>query len=154
LKNLNHWPVLAKCLFCESACVNGTGTRRNDPSKSITFERHPDSVKQKPSLSDRDKPDPAIVGPDSAIKFYTIGKDNHVQIGMIKFNIPDTVNFTSANLYAGIYELKSDSLIRRKYLVIKNLVFITTFDDVGMGYQPHYMKLMDPTFDLLRTFTR
>jgi hypothetical protein len=47
--------------------------------------------------------------------------------------MPTKVNIADSNIYAGIYELKADSLVRRKVLIVNNLVYLTCSEDVGTG---------------------
>jgi hypothetical protein len=56
-----------------------------------------------------------------------------ISFDTITFQVPVEVNVTAENIYDGIFELGTDSLIKRKVLIHKNLVFLTTFEDLGMG---------------------
>lgn len=62
-------------------------------------------------------------------------KDNikFIEFDTLAFKVPVDVKITDENLYNGIYEWKSDSLIRRKFLILKHLAFLTTFEDLGRG---------------------
>jgi hypothetical protein len=87
------------------------------------------------ALSDSGKPDPAIVGADSVMGFYNAGGIQFIRIDSLHLRIPDSDCVTRNNIYAGIYELNGDKMVRRKYLVTNKLLFLCTFDDVGMGYR-------------------
>jgi hypothetical protein len=61
------------------------------------------------------------------------------------FDVPSQLNITKENIFDGIYELRSDSLFRRKSLTINNLAFVTTFEDLGRGIRSNLF-----VFDLVQ----
>lgn len=105
---------LAFCFGCLSACVNDSNTKRNFPSKP---EAH------KLATSEL----------DSSIKIYATGDNKFVLLDTLKFKIPSDVPISATNIYAGVYELKDDSIVRHKLLTTKNHAFLTTFEDLGFG---------------------
>jgi hypothetical protein len=64
------------------------------------------------------------------------------------------VDITAANIYNGVYELRSNSLVRHKILISKNLAFLTTFEHLGFGIRTnlyafditHKLLIRDPEF--------
>jgi hypothetical protein len=82
--------------------------------------------------------------PDS-VKVLTEGNIKIISVDTTKFQVPVEVNVTAENIYDGIFELKTDSLIKRRVLILKNLAFLTTFEDLGMGIRSNLY-----VFDLAR----
>jgi hypothetical protein len=70
--------------------------------------------------------------PDS-VKVLSEGNITIISVDTITFQVPVEVNVTTENIYDGIFELKADSLIKRRVLILKNLAFLTTFEDLGQG---------------------
>jgi len=106
---------LVLSFYCLSACVNDTATKKKAPSPSGKPEH----------------------GSDSPITVYTAGDNKYIVFDTVKFKIPVDVNITPANVYNGIYEVRSDSLKRGKFLITKDLAFLTTFEDLGTGYRAY-----------------
>ena len=112
------------CFLCLSGCVHDTSTKQNAPLTPKTNQN---------GTADSYPP----------ISIYNIQNNKFISFDTIKFQVPVELDITSANIYNGIYELRSDSLIRRKFLITKNLAFITTFEDLGQGIRSYLY-----TFDL------
>jgi hypothetical protein len=116
--------------------ITDTSPKQNLQPKSKTYEQGP-------------------IYSDSSIQFYTKGNNKYIIIDTIRFQIPVDVNITPANIYDGIYELKSDSLVKHKFLITKKLIFLTTFEDLGMGIRSnlyafdmvHKRLIRDSSFD-------
>lgn len=77
------------------------------------------------------------VNPDSTIKFFTVENKRFMSLDTLRFLIPDGFNVSSANIYNGIYEVKPSALVRNKVLISNNLVFFTTFEDLGKGIRAY-----------------
>ena len=77
------------------------------------------------------------VNSDSTIKFFTVEKKKYISFDTLKFPVPDSFNVTLTNVYNGIYEVKSNALVRRKVLISNNLAFFTTFEDLGKGIRAY-----------------
>jgi len=143
------------CLYFLNACSCHNGSKQAIRSKLVLPKEFPDSVAHEDILSDSVKPSLAEVGADSAMEFYAAAGNRYVRLGATNLRIPDTTDITAENIYAGIYELKKGYLIRHKFLVAKNTLFLCTFDDVGMGYRAylyvydltHRCFIRDPSFD-------
>lgn len=66
-------------------------------------------------------------------------KQKYLALDTFRIELPavDSDSIATANIYDGIYTLSADSLQRRKFLKADNLVFFTTFEDLGMGLRSH-----------------
>jgi len=111
IKSLTY---LALWLGCLSACVNDSNTKQNSPSKPEVHKLATSEL-------------------DSSIKIYATGDNKYVLLDTLKFKMPGDVPISATNIYAGIYELKNDSIVRHKFLTTKNQAFLTTFEDLGFG---------------------
>jgi hypothetical protein len=72
-------------------------------------------------------------------------KVKSISFDTVKIQVPAETNITSENIYDGIYEWKRGSLIRQKVLTLNNLVFLTTFEDLGQGIRSNLY-----VYDLVR----
>jgi hypothetical protein len=77
------------------------------------------------------------VNPDSIIRFFTVENKRFMSLDTLRFLIPDGFNVSPANIYNGIYEVKPSALVRHKVLISNNLVFFTTFEDLGKGIRAY-----------------
>lgn len=111
IKSLIYWTL---CFGCLSACVNDSNTKRNSPSKPEVHKLATSEL-------------------DSSIKIYATGDNKYVLLDTLKFKMPGDVPISATNIYAGIYELKDDSIVRYKFLTTKSQAFLTTFEDLGFG---------------------
>jgi hypothetical protein len=128
--------LLALTAYCIAACSN------RSTAKKITLASA-DTMQQNPIVS------------DSSIKLYGEGETKSILIDTLRFKLPDSVNISTANLYNGIYAFTSDSLERHTHQVARNLVFLTTFEDLGQGYRTYLYAfdiankslIRDPVFE-------
>ena len=84
-------------------------------------------------------------------------RQKYLALDTFRIELPavDSDSIATANIYGGIYTLSADSLQRRKFLKADNLVFFTTFEDLGMGLRSHLYVydlvgkrfIRDSTFD-------
>ena len=55
----------------------------------------------------------------------------------MKFPIPFGVNITTTNICNGMYELKSNSLERHRFLITNKLAYLTTCENLGRGIRTY-----------------
>jgi len=76
---------------------------------------------------------PVDINADSLMKLLSVDNHKYLTFDTLKFLIPKDVNINSGNVYSGIYEIKGNSFKRHKSLIFNRHVFLTTFEDLGMG---------------------
>lgn len=114
MKNINTVSRLAICFLCLSGCGHDTSTQNNS---SLGHE-----------LDEGE-----IFDQRQSIKLYRVEDNEYVMFDTLKFKVPPDANITPTNIYNGVYEMTSDSLERRKWLIDKDWVFLTTIEDLGKG---------------------
>jgi hypothetical protein len=114
MRKINFVIYLAISFCCLPGCVIDTAPNKNATSKPESY-------------------DVETANSDSSGIISTIGNNKHIHFDTLEFQVPDDIDITSKNIYNGIYELKSDSLVRHKIFLRKGVVFLTTFEDLGTG---------------------
>jgi hypothetical protein len=114
MRKINFVINLAILFCCLPACVNDTAPKKNVTSKPKPYDEE-------------------TAYSDSSVIISTVGNNKHIHFDTLEFQVPADIDITSKNIYNGIYELKSDSLVRHEIFLSKGVVFLTTFEDLGTG---------------------
>jgi hypothetical protein len=107
---------LIVCYYFLSGCTNEASRKQTTPAET---NANKNNVRESPQL----------------VKVSTKNNIKSISFDTVTLEVPIQANITPENLYDGIYEFQSDSLTRRKIIILNNLAFITTFEDLGTGYR-------------------
>jgi hypothetical protein len=92
-----------------------------------------DPSRKQPVATEAQADNESATGNAPLINVVTQENNTSISFDTVTFQVPAQLNIAAENIFNGIYEWKSDSLIRRKILILKNLAFLTTFEDLGRG---------------------
>jgi hypothetical protein len=151
-KNSSYLYLLTLGVFIIQGCSDNYKAKKASPSQEANA--HADSsLKSDSSISLRKLHDKLML-PDSTIGFDSTEKKHFIRIAGSRIPLSDDVQVDSNNIFGGIYELKSDSLIKHAALMVGHYLFVTTYADLGRGYQvylqaidtTHKRSIIDPAF--------
>lgn len=104
--------VFMSCICAWVSCINRTSTQTVKPSSQNTV--FADSV--------------------SSISFHVLKHEKFIALDTVDFPIPKNVSLSSKNIFDGIYEISSNELIKKRAVIHHSFAFITTYENLGMGF--------------------